>query len=79
MTRHEIEALDKSKYLSKAFFNEKACSLTIRKADKVLIYRTNTMNDLGCLIGVININENFYFYFGKNKEFSVFEMTLESN
>jgi len=33
------------------------CSLTIRKADKVLIYRANTMNDLGRLIGVVNIKE----------------------
>ena len=57
MTRHEVEALDKWLNLSKAFFNEKACSLTIRKADKVLIYHTNTMNDLGRLIGVVNINE----------------------
>ncbi len=56
----KLEALDKSKYLSKAFFNEKACSLTIRKADKVLIYRTITMIHyvyIAELIGVININE----------------------
>jgi len=65
VTRHEIEALDKLNYLSKAFFNEKACSLTIRKADKVLIYRTITMIHYVYiieLIGVININENFTFH-----------------
>ena len=55
-----IEALDKLHYLSKAFFNEKVCSLTIRKADKCS-YLSHKNNGLLCLydelIGVIDINE----------------------
>jgi len=39
-----IEALDKLHYLSKAFFNEKVCSLTIRKADKCS-YLSHKNND----------------------------------
>ena len=57
-----IEALDKQHSLSKAFFNEKVCSLTIRKADKCS-YLSHNNNDLLCLhnklIGVIDKTKMF--------------------
>ncbi|MCP4252680.1 MAG: hypothetical protein GY775_04580 [Candidatus Scalindua sp.] len=76
----KLEALDKSKYLSKAFFNEKACSLTIRKADKVLIYRTITMIQyvyIAGLIGVININEKVLVSLVKHEQFSEFNIYIK--
>ena len=40
------EALDKQHFLSKAFFNEKVCSLTIRKADKSSVWTVTYFNKL---------------------------------
>ena len=72
-----LEALDKLPYLSKAFFNEKVCSLTIRKADKCS-YLSHKNNGTLVLIGVINKTKKFMFHLVKYKQFSVFKLTIRS-
>ncbi len=67
-----LEALDKQHSLSKAFFNEKVCSLTIRKADKCS-YLSHKNNGTSVLIGVISKTKCLIHYDELN-EFSILKL-----